>query len=711
MSRSFRYFMPALGLLAALALPALAAEAAGRPPDTLLVQHPEIVVSATRTQRRQTELPNASTVITRDELRRRGTRTVAEALQDVVGLDTGEGSDNGARLPNVGMWGLKEFDALLFTLNGVPVGGPFNPSLSQIPVDDLDRIEIVKGPQSTMYGVSAFAGMIQVFTPESRNGGNVMIGGGSFSQGSGSFGWGKDLGRERDLRLTGSFGRGDGWQDRTGSNVVRGGATYGFGLGSGRMTLDLSGYSDQQDWGSPLPYDAGALVPGFVVDRNYAVGGAEVKHEVVSATSRLTWPAGSGRRVENTLAYTHDSQDYLRSFPGAISGDTLNSTGLELEPRETSLYEDVRMVTNLTGAGRHEVVVGAAVTWGETKGDGREFDFDQLLSEYGSIPNADQITDGEDREFEDRRTFLGFYAHDAWTPNPRVTLEAGGRFDATSEELETEADLPGGPVPVKDEREDSDFSGDASVLVRLISAGSASPLQTANVYASIRRGFKPAAPNLAEAEAAEILAPEHTTSWEAGLKSRTKNGLAFDLSYFDMTFENMVVSILGAGGGPELTNAGEERFKGTEADLSWSPPAIPGSSFSVGYAHHDARFVDFTFVTPDSQLRDVSGKQLELVPRDLVNVRIGYVTSRGIGGFVAARYQGERPFNRRNTYFAEAFTEWDAGLSFDRGRWHIALAGRNLGDDRHVVTESEIGDAQFYVAPPRRFTAEVGMRF
>src|SRR5881409_2697133 len=127
---------------AALSAPAVAAELSDRQNDTLLVRHPEIVVSATRTPRNQMNVPNATAVITRDELRQRGVRTLAEALQDVVGLDTGEGSDNGSRLANVGMWGLKEFDALLFTVNGVPVGGPFNPSLSQIPVDDVDRIEV-----------------------------------------------------------------------------------------------------------------------------------------------------------------------------------------------------------------------------------------------------------------------------------------------------------------------------------------------------------------------------------------------------------------------------------------------------------------------------------------------------------------------------------------------------------------------------------------
>jgi iron complex outermembrane receptor protein len=703
-----------IAALAALPLTAQAAEPPRQPTDTLLVQHPEIVVSATRTVRDQVNVPNGTSVITGAELRRRGTRTVAEALQDIVGLDTGEGSDNGSRLPNVGMWGLKEFDALLFTLNGVPVGGPFNPSLSQIPVEDVDRVEIARGPQGTMYGVSAFAGMIQVFTPHTQSGGMLTLGGGSFSQGQGSFGWGKPLSGDKDFRINGSFGRSDGWQDRTESNVGRGGASLGMPLGRGRLRLDVAGFRDQQDWGSPLPYDAGALVPGFVIDRNYAFQGAEVQHRVFSGTALLTWPSGETHRFENTLGFTRDAQKYVRSFPGELDpflGDTLESEGLALEPTETSLYEDARWVASFDGKGTHEVVAGTALTWGKTRGTGREYRFDQLLSDYSGIPSVDQLTPIDERDFEDMRVLVGVYAHDAWTPVPRFTLEGGGRFDFVSEELETEADLPGGPVQVKDNREDSDFSGDISALARLVPEAGEGPLEAANLYGSVRRGFKPAAPNLSEAESAEILEPEHTTSWEVGLKTRALHGLALDISYFDMKFENMVVSILGPGGGPELTNAGEQRFKGVETDLRWSPASLPGISLGVGYAHHDARFVDFTFVTPDSQFRDVSGKQLELVPRELVSGRVSYVHTTGLGGFAALRYQGERPFNRRNTFFADAYTEYDVGVSYDHARWRFAVVGRNLGDDRHVVTESEIGDAQFYVAPPRRVSAEVGYRF
>lgn len=683
---------------------------AADPPDTLIVEQPEIVVSATRTRRNAVDVPGSVSVITGAEMKRRGIRTMAEALQDLTGIDTGEGSDNGSRLPNVGMWGLKEFDALLFTINGVPAGGPFNPSLSQIPIENVERIEIVKGPQGTMYGVSAFAGMVSVFTNDVKAGGEVAAGGGSFEQGHGHFSWGKSLANDRRLQLTGSYGHAGGSQDRTESNVFRGGATLDFGMGKTRNTLDVAGYNDEQDWGSPLPYDKGELVSGFKIDRNYAITGAEVKHQVFGGTLRTQMPLGE-HRLENTLGLTSDSQDFLRSFAAEFPPDTLASVALELGPTETSLFEDLRLVSHFEGAGKHEAVFGAALTWGKTKGDAREFEFDQVLSKYPEIPAASDILGGEEHDFEDRRTFFGLYAHDAWTPQRRWTFEGGARLDVTSEELETETDIADVPTKVKDNREDTDVSGDLSTLVRLLPEGGANRFQTVNLYGSFRRGFKPAAPNLAEAEAAEILEPEHTTSWEVGVKSRAFDEVALDLSYFDMTFENLVVSNLGLGGGPELTNAGEERFKGFEADARWSPHAIPGTTIEVGYAHHDAKFVDFTFVTPDSQLRDVSGKHLELVPQDLVNAKVGVRMASGLGAWGAMRYQGERPFNRRNTFFADPYTEWDVGASWDRGPWRVSVVGRNLSDDRHVVTESEIGDSEFYVAPPARVTAEVAYRF
>jgi outer membrane receptor protein involved in Fe transport len=178
-----------------------------------------------------------------------------------------------------------------------------------------------------------------------------------------------------------------------------------------------------------------------------------------------------------------------------------------------------------------------------------------------------------------------------------------------------------------------------------------------------------------------------------------------------MNFENMVVSTLGPTGLPEMVNAGEQRFQGTELDLQWRPCAVKGLLLAAGYAHHDATFVNFSFLTPDGQLRVVDGKRLELVPRDLWNVKAAYGSDRGPGGFVAIRHQNIRPLTRRNTFYTDSFYEWDAGATWSFAWGMLSVTGRNLADSRHYIADSEIGDSQFYVAPPRRVTAELTFRF
>src|SRR4029077_346681 len=193
------------------------------------------------------------------------------------------------------------------------------------------------------------------------------------------------------------------------------------------------------------------------------------------------------------------------------------------------------------------------------------------------------------------RTFFGFYAHDSYTPITRVTIAGGGRYDATSEKLHTSFEEIGPPVALSDDsRSDGAWSGDVSLLLRAAPANRSS-IETLNFYVNWKSSFKPAAPNLSEGAAAEILDPEHTHSIEGGLKSRLLDRqLDLNVTVFDMTFDNMVVAILGAGGTPELTNAGKQRFQGTEVEARVAPKALAGMALTAGYAYHDARFVQFT---------------------------------------------------------------------------------------------------------------------
>ncbi|MGH9441690.1 MAG: TonB-dependent receptor [Thermoanaerobaculia bacterium] len=675
-----------------------------------------VVVSATRGPEIETEIPGQATVLTGDELRRENVKTVAEALQDVVGLDTGEGSDNGSHQPNIGLWGLKEFDALLVMVDGVPVGGPFNPSLSQINVDDVDRIEIVKGPQGTLYGVSGFAGMIQIFTKGASEGTHASISGGSFSEGRVDASTNFKVGRSR-LRVFGDLERSKGWQDRTDFKDDRGGFRLDTPLTGGNFAVIFNAYRSTQFFGSPLPVDppSGETIEGFQVDRNYAVGGARLDHRLASLTTDLQKQLSDVFTLQNTLSYTNDDQISVRSFvdAGSVVGNAVDSSGVALKPVEKDLYEDVHLTANFEAAGHHRLVGGAALTWGRTVAKGEGFDFTVQLDPVAA-PDLSQIPAGDHRSFADRRTFLGFYVNDEWTPVSFLTLTAGARLDSVSESLFAKGQEVGDPEAdvSRDSRSDAQWSGGISGLARLIGDRTGS-VNEINVYVSAKSSFKPAAPNLTEAESAAILNPERTRSGEFGVKSRwLDRQLSMDISVFHMIFENLVVSTVGPDGNPELVNAGKERFQGMELEVGYHPAALPDFSFLAGYAHHDARYVRFTFIDPDAGLQDASGQRLELTPRDLWNAKAAYHPALGFGAWAAVRHQNHRPFDKINIAYMPSFYEWDAGISWDFSKEvRLSVVGRNLGDSRHFVAESEIGDAQNYVAPPRRFLGELSVHF
>ncbi|MEO8191618.1 MAG: TonB-dependent receptor, partial [Acidobacteriota bacterium] len=672
----------------------------------------QIVVSATRLPELETEIPGQATVITGEQLRRENVKTLAEALQDVVGIDTGQGSDNGGRLPNIGMWGLKEFDALLIMVDGMPIGGPFNPSLSQINIEDVDRIEIVKGPQGTLYGVSAFAGMIQIFTRPAKQGTEVRAGGGSFSEGRLNLSHAQDLGAAK-IRLFGTIDRANGWQDRTDYREDRGGLRLDLPVGGGgQFTGIVEAFRTTQFVGSPLPVDAGEPIPGFRIDRNYGVEGGRLDHRVYSLRTHFTKPLSSALSLENAFGVTRDDQTSIRSFVAEVDGNTAGAAGVSLKPRETVFYDDLHLTALFEGAGRHRLVGGAALTWGRTTATGTGFDI-ELQIDPVEVPRFSDTPTGDNRSFVDRRTFLGFYVNDEWTPVSFLTVTGGARFDSVSERLFAQGQEVGSPEPdvTRDSRSDGKWSGGLSALARVVS-DRPGMVNSIHFYVAAKSAFKPAAPNLTEAENARILDPERTRSGELGLKTRwLDHQLSVDLSLFHMIFENVVVSTLGESGTPELVNAGAERFQGAELEVGYRPATMSDLSFSTGYAHHDARFIRFSFLTPDGELRVVDGKRLELVPRDLWNARIAYAPRSGPGAFVAVRHQGQRPLNRRNTFVTDGFYETDAGVSWEFSRARISVVGRNLGNSRHYTSESEIGDSQFYVAPPRRFFAELTWHF
>lgn len=130
-----------------------------------------MVVTASGYEQKLIDAPASVTVVTREELQQKPFTSLADALRDIEGIDIGSGQDKTGNI-SITMRGLPS-DYTLVLINGIrqsDVGdiGPNNFGNNQFmympPLEAIDRIEVVRGPMSTLYGADAIGGVINIIT-------------------------------------------------------------------------------------------------------------------------------------------------------------------------------------------------------------------------------------------------------------------------------------------------------------------------------------------------------------------------------------------------------------------------------------------------------------------------------------------------------------------------------------------------------------------
>lgn len=122
----------------------------------------ELVVTATRTKKLHKNVPIATEVINKSEIKRSGATNIADLLAQRSGVSLQTSVEGGSVLNLLGL----DSRYILILVDGQPINGKFNNrvSLDQIQTYNVDKIEIVKGPSSSLYGSEAMAGVINIIT-------------------------------------------------------------------------------------------------------------------------------------------------------------------------------------------------------------------------------------------------------------------------------------------------------------------------------------------------------------------------------------------------------------------------------------------------------------------------------------------------------------------------------------------------------------------
>jgi outer membrane cobalamin receptor len=244
-----------LSILATVAVPAgmirvLAAE------DVSTLSE-RIVVTATLTPEEESAIGSATTVITRRQIEEAGAVTVSDMLRLVPGLDVVRAGGDGA-VTSVFVRGTNSNQTLVL-VDGIRANSPYfgGFDFSGLTTDNVERIEVVRGPYSALYGSEAIGGVVQIFTRNATNApaGEIAIEAGGYDARGGSARFTAGVG---PVSFAGSYvalvrdaGRPNSdWRERNGSAQVR--ASLGSRVSAGIRAAVLDG-----DAGVPGPVGAG----------------------------------------------------------------------------------------------------------------------------------------------------------------------------------------------------------------------------------------------------------------------------------------------------------------------------------------------------------------------------------------------------------------------------------------------------------------------
>lgn len=690
----------------------------------------EIVVTAQKRSERLLDVPVPVTAVSGSSLIRENLVRLQDYARRIPGLTVvGNGLDSiSIRGINAGSSGTNPTVAV--TIDDLPVTnsmGLSNPVFPDIDPADLARVEVLRGPQGTLYGASSLGGLIKLVTrtPDTEHfSGRVEIGGSKVDDGN--YGWqGRasvniPIWEDRlGVRLSGFRREDPRWLDNinpayAGTDVNKS-RTEGWRVALIFKPIDdltinasyLRQTIDTEGGGavlvSPYPTDYRPLASYDSIDVVPGSGHSLVR--VISLRADYELPFGTLSSVSGWSRVANNSDsDQTRSFPfvlGTAGGlgplfpgsPAGSSVGLSNIFSNRKFSQEVRLASE--PAGRFSWLVGAFYT---KENPLVQQTLNALEPGGGLIGLVVQIP--VLLRFEERAIF----GSATYKFTDQFDLQIGGRYSKNEQHFQQNQITAPVAVPLfGPSRTDApSFSSEDNSFTWLVT-----PRYRFNddmmIYGRIATGYRPGGPNTAAA-AGQPYDPDRVTNYEVGLKGYLLDRkVAIDTSLFWIDWTNIQLASQTAGGLNVLANGGSARSRGFEFAAEWKF----GSGWSVNgnFTYTDAVLTQAIAPPAPSAVSLVGpkGTQLPLTPKIASNLGIAKSIQ------VADRWElslganwthvGNRNSLLRSTASVAAgrsgalripaYDVFDVHATLTDGAWEATVFARNMGNSHGIVSISD----------------------
>jgi len=557
--------------------------------------------------------------------------------------------------------------------------------VDSIDLGSVDRIEVLRGPSSALYG-NAAGGVIKI-TSETGSNDPFVEARLSF----GDFGYSKHqlkaAGGSEDFDYMFSLSdlKFDGHRAHSFAENTQINSRLRYRPDASSELRFVFSHTDQ-----PVSDDAGGLTreeaqldPGQARARNVDFDASEALDQQKIGISYLRETATGGKlMVRNYYLW----RDFANKLPFTSGGA-------------------VQFDRFFAGAGvsyMHALPVGGydnRIVFG--------FDFDRQDDDRKRFDNNDGVVG--DLKFDQNETVTssGFFAQDELSINQNFEISLGLRYDRVNFDVSDRFLADGDDSGSRTLDEISPMFGAVLDITPDI-----------NVYATVSSSFQtPTSTEFANPDGSggfnPNLGPQLATNYEIGIRGYLSAQQRFELTVFTIDVEDELIpfEIAASPGRDFYANAGQSTRNGIE--LSYSANPLPWLNWIVAYTYSDFTFDPFT----DDNSNDFAGNRLPGIPDHFVFAEIGYNHTSGFYGAIDAQYTGELFANNANTETIDSYTLTSLRIGLDKtiGSFELGpfIGVHNLFDEPYTanVRINAFGGRFFEPGPGRNLYAGISVKY
>ncbi|MFC5569463.1 TonB-dependent receptor [Lysobacter yangpyeongensis] len=629
-----------------------------------------------------------------------------------------------------------------------------NPILKGFPVFDVDQVEVLRGPQGSLFGRNSPAGVVKFESvrPSQEFSGYGKVGYGSDNMWNVEGAVGGGLSENWSARASVLYQRRDDWVDNTYPGPNDGFEGYDESAARVQFLYEGDGFEALLNAharhlnGTARLFRANIIKPGtndlvdgFDEDKVSLDGANYSDLDSKGANARLSWDLGSYKLY--SITGFESVETYSRGdIDGGFGAVFLPVSGPGVIPFASETADGIPDHSQWTQEFRIESNTGTAFDWQAGLFYFNE-DYDVESFSYDSLNNNAQ--DGYERINQTNDSWAVFGAA-TWKVTPRFELRAGARYTVDKKDLTVEEYFNTGFVPcvlsgkctldqlaaqepdgdLSAHPEDKKFSWDLSATYAVN--------DDVNLYARAATGYRGSSIQAAGAfNAKSVAGPETSASIEAGVKADfwdKRARLNAGLFYYRVK-DQQLTAVGGSANANILLNADKTIGKGFEMDfqayLTDNLLVTLGSSYNDTEIQDDDLAVSVCAACTVTDPLDVNGKALidgnplPQSPKWTHNLTARWGLPVGDGGefyvFTDWSYRSEVNFflYESKEFTGQSLVEGGLrlGYTWDYGKYDVAVFGRNITDEVKVVGGIDFNNLTGFINEPRTVGVEFKASF